>query len=152
MIFWTNDHNIEWIIWFFKNIVYHVWSKTAFLLIFWQIEMKLLQVEMEIYHLKMHFKVVRHQMSHCYLSSKSKNNMRKWYFESFIADNFWSFNKKDPVVLVKENEEIKLQSYSLSHALFPPQKHFITLKEIFIQFHMIVVLEMILWSYKEGYY
>ena len=55
-------------------------------------------------------------------------------------------------VLVKENEEIKLQSYSLSHALFPQQKHFITLKEIFIQFHMIVVLEMILWSYKEGYY
>ena len=36
-------------------------------------------------------------MSHCYLSSKSKNNMRKWYFDSFIADNFWSFNKKDPV-------------------------------------------------------
>ena len=36
-------------------------------------------------------------MSHCYLSSKAKNNMRKWYFESFIADNFWSFNKKDPV-------------------------------------------------------
>ena len=56
------------------------------------------------------------------------------------------------VVLVTGNEEIKLQSYSLSHVLFPQQKHVITLKEIFIQFHMIVVLEMILWSYKEGYY
>ena len=38
-------------------------------------------------------------MSHCYLSSKSKNNMREWYFESFIADYFWTFNKKDPVVI-----------------------------------------------------
>ena len=35
---------------------------------------------MEIYHLKMHFKVVGHQMSQCYLSSKSKNNTRKWLF------------------------------------------------------------------------
>ena len=72
-------------------------QKTAFLLIFWQIEMKLLQVEMEIYHLKMHFKVVRHQMSHCYLPSKFKNNTRKQYFEYFIADYFPTLNKKDPV-------------------------------------------------------
>ena len=72
-------------------------QKTAFLLIFWQIQMKLLQVEMEIYHLKMHFKVVRHQMSHYYLSSKSKINTRKRYFEYFIADYFPTLNKKDPV-------------------------------------------------------
>ena len=97
MVFWINDHNIEWIIWFSKILLIMYGQKTAFLLIFCEIEMELFQVEMEIYHLKMHFKMVRHQMSHCYLSSKSKNNMRKWYFESFIADNFWSFNKKDPV-------------------------------------------------------
>ena len=72
-------------------------QKTAFLVILWQIEMKLLHVEIEIYHLKMHFKVVRHQMSHCYLTSKFKNNTRKWYFEYFIADYFPTINKKDPV-------------------------------------------------------
>ena len=62
-------------------------------------EMDLLQVHMGIYHLKIHFKVVRHQMSHCYLSSKSKNNTRKWYFEYFIADYFPTLNKKDPVLI-----------------------------------------------------
>ena len=77
-------------------------QKTAFLLIFWQIQMKLLQVEMEIYHLKMHFKGVRHQMSHCYLSSKSKNNRRKWYFEYFIADYFPTLNKKRPCITVHD--------------------------------------------------
>ena len=78
-------------------------QKTAFLLIFWQIQMKLLQVEMEIYHLKMHFKVVRHQMSHCYLPSKFKNNTRKWYFEYFIADYSQALNKKDPGVNISCN-------------------------------------------------
>ena len=61
--------------------------------------MELLQVEMEIYHLKMRFEVARDQMSHFYFSSKSKNNMRKWYFEYFIADYFPTLNKKDPVVV-----------------------------------------------------
>ena len=36
-------------------------------------------------------------MSQCYLSSKSKNNTRKWYYEYFIADYFPTLNKKDPV-------------------------------------------------------
>ena len=52
-------------------------QRTAFQLVFCKLEIELLQVEIGIYLLKMHFKVVRHQMSHCYLSSKSKNNMRK---------------------------------------------------------------------------
>ena len=34
MIFWTNDHNIEWIIWFFKKIVDHVCSKNSILVDF----------------------------------------------------------------------------------------------------------------------
>ena len=34
MIFWTNDHNIEWIIWFFKKIVDHFWSKNSILVDF----------------------------------------------------------------------------------------------------------------------
>ena len=63
-----------------------------------EIEMKLLQAEMEIYYLKIHFKVVRHQMSQSYLSSTSKNNTRKRYFEYFIADYFPTLNKKDPVL------------------------------------------------------
>ena len=37
-------------------------------------------------------------MSHCYLWSKSKTNMKKWHLENFIADNFLALNKKDPVV------------------------------------------------------
>ena len=37
-------------------------------------------------------------MSQCYLSFKSKNNTRKWYFEYFMADYFPTLNKKDPVV------------------------------------------------------
>ena len=62
--------------------------------------MELLLVDLGIYHLKMHFKVVRYQMSHCYLCSKSKTNMKKWYFECFIPDYFPALNKKDPVVQV----------------------------------------------------
>ena len=67
--------------------------------------MKLLKVEMEIYHLKRHFKVDRHQMSHCYLSVKAKNNTRKWYFEYFIADYFPTLNKKDPVVSARASSD-----------------------------------------------
>ena len=37
-------------------------------------------------------------MSYCYLCSKSKTTMKKWYFECFIADYFPALNKKDPVV------------------------------------------------------
>ena len=59
--------------------------------------MELLQVDMGIYHLKIHFKVVRIQMSHCYLCSKTKTNMKKWDFGYFIADYFPALNKKDPV-------------------------------------------------------
>ena len=36
-------------------------------------------------------------MSQCYLGSESKTSMTKLYFEVFIANYFWSFNKKDPV-------------------------------------------------------
>ena len=65
-------------------------QKTAFWLIFCKLEMELLKVDMGIYHLKMHFLVIRYQMSHCYLCFKSKTNMKKWYFEYFIADYFLS--------------------------------------------------------------
>ena len=34
MIFWTNDNNIEWIIWFFKKIVDNFWSKNSILVDF----------------------------------------------------------------------------------------------------------------------
>ena len=60
--------------------------------------MELLQVEIDIGQLKMHLKVVRYQMSHYYLCSKSKTIMKKSYFEYFIADYFPTLNKKDPVV------------------------------------------------------
>ena len=99
MIFWTNHHNIEQKIWFFEEIVGHGWSKTEFWLIFYKLPMELLQVDMGNYHLKIHFHVVRYQMSHCYLCCKSKTNMKKWYIEYFIADNFPALNKKDPVYL-----------------------------------------------------
>ena len=59
--------------------------------------MKLLQVEKDIYHLKMNFIGVRHQMSHHYLSSKSKTIMKKSHFVYFKADYFPTLNKKDPV-------------------------------------------------------
>ena len=59
--------------------------------------MELLLVDMDIYYSKMHFKVVRYQMSHCYLCSKSKTNMKKWYFDHFTANSYLSFNEKDPV-------------------------------------------------------
>ena len=48
-------------------------------------------------HFKMHLKVVRYQMSHYYLCSKSKTIMKKSYCEFFIADYFPTLNKKDPV-------------------------------------------------------
>ena len=59
--------------------------------------MELLQVEMGIYSLEMCYKMVRYQMSHCYVSSKSKTNIKKWYLEDFRANNFPALNKKDPV-------------------------------------------------------
>ena len=59
--------------------------------------MELLQVDMGIYYSKMHFKVVRYQMSHCYLYFNYKNNIKKWYLEYFIVDYFPTLNKKDPV-------------------------------------------------------
>ena len=55
--------------------------------------MELLQVDMGIYHFKMHFKLVSYQMSYCYLGSESKTNMIKLYFEFFIANYFKPFNK-----------------------------------------------------------
>ena len=58
--------------------------------------MELLQVDMGIYHFKMHFKLVSYQMSYCYLGSESKTNMIKLYFEFFIANYFKLFNKKRP--------------------------------------------------------
>ena len=58
--------------------------------------MELLQVDMGIYHFKMHFKLVSYQMSYCYLGSESKTNMIKLYFEFFIANYFKPFNKKRP--------------------------------------------------------
>ena len=59
--------------------------------------MELLQVDKGIYHLKMHFLVIRYQMSHCYLFFRSKTNMKKWYFEYFIADYFLTLFYEHPV-------------------------------------------------------
>ena len=55
-------------------------------LFYWEWESNLLlQVEIGIYHLKMHLKVVRYQMSHYYLCSKSKTIMKKSYCEFFYS-------------------------------------------------------------------
>ena len=40
-------------------------------------------------------------MSHCYLSFKSKINMKKWYFEYFLADYFLSLFYEHPVSIVR---------------------------------------------------
>ena len=72
--------------------------KNSFLAGFCKLEMELVQFDMGNYQLKFHFKLVSFQMSQCYLSSKSKTSMKKWYFEYFIADYFPALNKKDPVV------------------------------------------------------
>ena len=37
-------------------------------------------------------------MSHYYLCSKTKTNMKKWYFGDFRAIYFPALNKKDPVL------------------------------------------------------
>ena len=63
-------------------------QKTAYRLIFCKIEIDLLEVDIDICHLIMQFKLVKYQMSHCYLCSKSKANMKKLYLEDFIADYF----------------------------------------------------------------
>ena len=55
---------------------------------------------MGIYHLKMHSKVVRYQMSHCYLCFKFKTNLKKLYVECFMAVYFPTLNKKDPVYTI----------------------------------------------------
>ena len=59
--------------------------------------MELLDVDMDILSPKTQFELVRYKMSHCYLGSKSKTNMKKLYFEDFIANYFSPFNKKNPV-------------------------------------------------------
>ena len=38
-------------------------------------------------------------MSQCYLGSEYKTSMTKLYFEVFISNHFYTFNKKDPVLL-----------------------------------------------------
>ena len=61
-------------------------------------------------------------MSHCYLSSKSKNNMKKRYFEYFIADYFPTLNKKDPVEAnktYKNRRKDKLNRISFLSAFRP---------------------------------
>ena len=50
--------------------------------------MELLDVDMDILSLKTQFELVWYKMSHCYLGSKSKTNMKKLYFEVFIANYF----------------------------------------------------------------
>ena len=42
-------------------------------------------------------------MSQCYLSSESKTSMKKLYFEVFIANHFYTFNKKDPVDMYRNH-------------------------------------------------
>ena len=61
--------------------------------------------------LKMYFKLVWYQMSHCYLCSKSKTNMKKWYFGDFRAIYFLALNKKDPVLLFKRTHLGTLSTY-----------------------------------------
>ena len=55
-------------------------------------------------------------MSQCYLSSESKTSMTKLYFEVFIAKNFWSFNKKDPVytkrICIVQRKERKKKKFN----------------------------------------
>ena len=54
-------------------------------------------------------------MSQCYLGSESKNSMTKFYFEVFIANYFYTFNKKDPV------EDVYIQYVDASASLLYKQ-------------------------------
>ena len=102
MIFWTNDHNIEWIIWYLRKIVDHVWSKNSILVDFlgnrngasagWNVDLSLKNAFLSGQTLNVPLLLI---------VSKFKNNTRKWYFEYFIADYFPTFNKKDPVLMKK---------------------------------------------------
>ena len=108
-------------------------QKTAVWLIFCKLEMELLKVDMGIYHLKMHFKVVRYQMSHYYLHSKSKTEIKKWYFDYFIADYFLSLFYEHPVYF---EYQVIILSGTISNrdkAFFlPPEIHLAPLE--FIKF------------------
>ena len=74
---------------------------------------------MGIYNLKMHLKVVRYQMSHFYLCSKSKTIMKKSYFVYFIADYFPTLNKKDPVTSALVHLSYEIQRCTRTRAWQP---------------------------------
>ena len=57
-------------------------------------------------------------MSQCYLGSESKTSMTKLYFEVFIANYFYTFNKKDPV-LDKSIGLHAIEAYILCIPKFP---------------------------------
>ena len=63
-------------------------------------------------------------MSHFYLSSKSKNNTRKWYFEYFIADYFPTLNKKDPVVTTQWVQQVFMLFLKISDFHPYPSRRF----------------------------
>ena len=106
------QYSVHW----FKNIIniifiihisYKIWNylrfmvrscpKTDIQLVFCKLGLEHLQVHMGNYHIKICFRLVRYQIPQCYLFSKSKTNMKKWYFDHFTANSYLSFNKKDPV-------------------------------------------------------
>ena len=45
-------------------------------------------------------------MSHCYVCSKIKTNIKKWYLEDYRANNFPALNKKDHVSIIMFKEKI----------------------------------------------
>ena len=67
--------------------------------------MELVQVDIGIYHLKMHFKLV------LVLCSKSKTSMKEY----FRADYFLALNRKDHVVLKSHRSNMKVCYLRMCH-------------------------------------
>ena len=91
----------QWLQWseFTLRLLVRNCQITAFQMVFCKFEIELLQVDIGIEYLEMCFKLVRYQIPHYYQCFRSKTNMKKWYFEYFIANSCLSFNKKDPLSL-----------------------------------------------------
>ena len=111
----------EWFEFSYRLLVMS-WPNTAFQLVFCKFELEILQVGMGVYHIERWFILVRYQIPHCYLCSKSRNNMEKWNFEHFTANSYLSFNKKDSVALVAIIRIIHALKHNLEFCL--EIKHF----------------------------
>ena len=85
-------------IWNYLRFLVRSCPKTDIQLVFCKLGLEHLQVHMGNYHIKICFRLVRYQIPQCYLFSKSKTNMKKWYFDHFTANSYLSSNKKDPVL------------------------------------------------------